>query len=436
MVQTKDKRLVCSSDKRDKIKATRLATALRRQNQVMKVYEGKIVWKRLNSKQKDELELMFVEGKRFYNHVLELHQSGIALKDINTTGIKSVNHLTKDGKHMTTELRVLNAQQKQGILSRMISNERTICTLVKRGLQKHGNLTFKSELNSIPLKQYGVTYRFVSARKVKVGGISGSLLIRFGDQLQEVDEMANANLVKRADGYYLLVTTFTDKNKFKKQKTNKKEIGLDFGIKTSITTSEGEKIDVSVGEGEQLKKLQRELFRRHKGSKNRMKTIRRIQREYQKLSYLKKDKACKIVSKLKPYKTISMQDEQIAGWHRGLFGRNVQHSCLGTLKARLKALPQTVVLDRWIPTTKFCPKCGQKHDMPLSEREYSCSCGYHEDRDIHSAKNMLEIMHLVFDKLKLPTEHREVTLTEFKTAIGSLPASDKSERGSEKMPRL
>ena len=55
------------------------------------------------------------------------------------------------------------------------------------------------------------------------------------------------------------------------------------------------------------------------------------------------------------------------------------------IKAKLKALPQTVILDKWIPTTKLCPKCGRKHNVNLNERTYVCECEYHEDRDIHSA---------------------------------------------------
>ena len=56
--------------------------------------------------------------------------------------------------------------------------------------------------------------------------------------------------------------------------------------------------------------------------------------------------------------------------------------------------------------------------MSLDKREYVCECGYHEDRDVHSAKNMLEIKNLVFKKQNfVPTEHREITLTEFTAAI-------------------
>ena len=181
----------------------------------------------------------------------------------------------------------------------MISNERTISTLFKKGLQKHGSLQFKSYFNCIPLKQHGVTYRFKSCNKVKIQGISGYMLMRTGGQLEAVDEFANANLVKKPDGYYLKVTCFINKESFKEKPKNGREIGLDFGIKTNITTSEGEKLDVSVEENDRLKRLQRELERRAKGSNNRHKTVRLIQREYQKLSNRKEDKANKIIGWLK-----------------------------------------------------------------------------------------------------------------------------------------
>ena len=182
--------------------------------------------------------------------------------------------------------------------------------------------------------------------------------MRTGNQLQIADELANANLVKRADGYFLKVTAYISKKNFKDGvKRNGKEIGLDFGIKTSLTTSEGEKLDIAVEESERLKRLQREMFRRVKGSSNRHKTIKLIQKEYQILSNKKRDRANTIVSKLKKYETIMIQDEHVANWHKGWFWKQVQHSCLGLVKAKLKALPQTIILDKWIPTTKWCPKC-------------------------------------------------------------------------------
>lgn len=111
-------------------------------------------------------------------------------------------------------------------------------------------------------------------------GISGQVLLRGVDQWSEDVEFANANLVRRADGLFLKITTYIDKNKAKKTERNNKDIGIDFGVHTQMTTSEGEKIDVQIGESERLKRQQRELFRRVKGSSNRRQTIKKIRKSY------------------------------------------------------------------------------------------------------------------------------------------------------------
>ena len=420
-----DNRLKCSDDKKLAIYNSLQSTKEKRKSQSVKCYELKIVKSKLNSKQLEELERMFVEGKWFYNHVLNLHQNGQKLNSINTTNIKSVDHYDKDKNLVSTILQVLNSQQKQGILTRMQSNQKTIIKLVKSGKQTHGSLQFKSELNSIPLKQYGFTHKFKSMNKVKIAGIHGSILVKGTRQLENIDEYANAVLLKKPDGYYLKLTCYINNENLNSIETNGKEIGLDFGIKTNITTSEGEKIDVSVEESERLKMLQKKLQRQKKGSNNRYNTIQKLRREYQYLSNVKEDKANKIVHELKQYSTIVIQDEQLKKWHQKEVDENgkdknkvmrkiVQHSCMGLIKSKLINLPQTVVIDKYIPTTKWCPRCHKLNELSLNDRTYKCECGYQEDRDVHSAMNMLNIKNLVFSKLNLvPTEHREVKREEF-----------------------
>ena len=95
MKETNNK-YVCSDKKKSKIRETKRLTSLRRQNQVVKVFECKIVEKRLNSKQREDLERLFLEGKWFYNHVLNMKKNGVHLRDINTTHIKSIRKLDKD----------------------------------------------------------------------------------------------------------------------------------------------------------------------------------------------------------------------------------------------------------------------------------------------------------------------------------------------------
>ena len=84
-------------------------------------------------------------------------------------------------------------------------------------------------------------------------------------------EFANAKLLNLPDGYYLAVTTF--QNKGGEERSYKPEIGIDMGIKTSVTTSDGRKYHVLIEESERLKKCQRLIARRKKGSHNRYKAV-------------------------------------------------------------------------------------------------------------------------------------------------------------------
>ena len=105
---------------------------------------------------------------------------------------------------------------------------------------------------------------------------------------------------------------------------------------------------------------------------------------------LKKVNASKSARDSFEHERVYMQDENLSGWQKGLFGRTVQHSVLGLVKAKLMRSERVVVLSKSAPTTKYCPHCGKlKQDITLADRVYSCSCGYSEDRDIHAARNMI-----------------------------------------------
>ena len=121
----------------------------------------------------------------------------------------------------------------------------------------------------------------------------------------------------------MAVTTYQNKGGEQKYKPG---IGIDTGIKTSVTTSDGRKFHVLIEESERIKKCQRLIAWRKKGSSNRYKAVKKLRRAYQKLISRKRDAANKIVH-------IYMQDENLKGWHKGLFGRTVQHSVLGLLSS-------------------------------------------------------------------------------------------------------
>ena len=97
---------------------------------------------------------------------------------------------------------------------------------------------------------------------------------------------------------------------------------------------------------------------------------------------------------------------------------------MGLIKSKLIKLDNVIVLDKFIPTTKWCPYCHKMNELNLNDRTYRCECGYSQDRDIHAAQNMLAIKHLVEKNLKVdsnnlivPTEHRGDVLKHIKRGM-------------------
>ena len=372
--------------KNERIRDAGKATKLRRKEQICRVWRVKIDFSHLNSHQQTALKMLFVEGKWLHNDIITF------LKDheINAYDykIQTVHNLDKDKQPVTHELEYISSQMKQAVIQNVKDSMKALKAAKNKG-RAVGALKYKSDYVSINLQQYGITYKFYSAGYIKIQNL-GKIRIRGAGQFFNIPniEYANAKLLKLPDGYYIAVTTY--QTKVGKQQDYKSPIGIDMGIKTSITLSDGMKYKILIEEPERLKRLQRMVMRRVKGSSNRYKARKLLEREYQKLTNKKRDAANKIVHELLQHEQIYMQDENLSGWHKGLFGRTVQHSILGLVKSKLMKCERVIVLPKSAPTTKYCPKCGKlKKDIRLSDRVYECECGYHEDRDIHAARNMI-----------------------------------------------
>lgn len=401
-------------EKNLRIKQTLIKTKEKRLSQRCVVYKIKVNEDALSKKQKEELKMLFVEGKWFYNHELRLLKDG-TFKDIDPLGIEHVIHLDKDKNELTSSLQFLTSSYKQSINKQIMSSLKTIKTLKKNKKIKHGELHFISDCKSLDLKQYGNTHKFKSPHKMKIQGISKYIKVCGTKQFwsKEGLEFANAKLLNTANGYYIALTCYLPKESTKKiSKQGKGAIALDFGCQTTLTSSDGQKMNCVVEETGQLKQLQAKLAKQQKGSNNYNKTLKKIRAQYEHIANKKNDISNKIVHKLKQYEHIVIQDEQIHNWHKNGHGKAVQHSVLGRLKAKLKRLSQTIVLDRFIPTTQLCTSCGKKNQMPQHQRTYKCSCGVKEDRDIHAAKTMLWIYENLVGR-----DAAEFTLEEFEASM-------------------
>lgn len=376
-------------EKNKRIKETYRATHERHKAMMCKVLYFKAQENKLSHNQKEQISRVFVEAKWFKNSLINhLHENN-TLEGFDSKK-KTVIHRDKDGNDIESELKVLGSQCKLSIKDSIRSNLKTLRTQKKNG-RKVGRINFVKEVNSIDFLQPNISYKIDFERsRIKLQGIKGYLKINGLDQLEKYPEyeLANLKMVRKPDGIYFALTTFIPKESVSR---NGKTIGIDFGIRNHLTTSEGKTYNVMVQESDRLKKLQRKLSRQQKRSKRYNKTLGLIRIEYQKLTNKKNDTANKIVAELLENEIVVMQDENISTWKKTYsFGKTIQHSVLGRVKSSLMNHPNVVILNRFIPTTQFCPICGNLTKLNLKDRTYRCSCCDHEeDRDIHAAKNMI-----------------------------------------------
>lgn len=380
-------------DTKAKIRASMSATKARRQAQVCRVFELKVSIRHNPKSVFEKLSSCFKEAKWVINDMLSLSagNSGNSTFDYKYTEHKEVVHYDKDKNTVTSPI-TLPAVLHRGTVEQKKMDIVNLAKAKSHG-RKVGALKFKRQVDCIPIIT-GYT-RIIDGCRITVPGFK-KIRVNGLNQLHQFEqfEIADAKLVRKASGYYVKISIMLPKSS---RKPTNREVGLDFGIKDSITTSNGDKYNCKVQESERLKYLSRMLNRHktEKGSKRRWRCKCQLSREYERLANRRKDIANKIYNRLvTDYDVIYFQDEQIKNWQKGLFGKSVQSSCLGSLKQRLVALEargRSFKISKWEPTTKLCPMCGCINHPTLADRIYKCNCGYTMDRDTHSARVVLMI---------------------------------------------
>lgn len=365
-----------------------LKTRLRRKSQTCKVYKVKIDNSHLSKKSLAHIDRLFLEAKWFYNYCLS-HEN---INDSDTT-VKSVPVKVID-KFEDRKFTVLMSHMKQGIKKRIFTSLKALSTKKKNGY-KVGRLKFKSRFNSISLSEYQADFDiYFDKNRMRLSGLEQKLRVKGLRQIPQQAEIANAILVRKADGLYFHVTTFV-----KKQERNvpDKSIGIDFGCQTQLTLSNGIKIEFQVPISNRLRRLDRKInkrvdinYNKRPDSKNKQKDLAKRRKEYQKLANKKKDIKNKVVNTITTcFKYVCFQDESIHAWQTNNHGKKIQNSGIGGIIVDLKHKSHTPLeVDKFFSSTQLCPRCKGKKKLDQSIRIYECKCGYQEDRDIHAAKNI------------------------------------------------
>lgn len=150
---------------------------------------------------------------------------------------------------------------------------------------------------------------------------------------------------------------------------------------------------------QKIKKVQRELSRKPKGSSNWEKNRIRLARLYEKAVNQKKDFLEKLSTKIvSENDVICIEDLNVSGMVKN---HNLARSILDVSWYEFVTMlmhkaewygKKVIKIDRFYPSSQVCSTCGHKNPVikDLSIREWDCPvCRTHHDRDINASINIL-----------------------------------------------
>ena len=177
-------------------------------------------------------------------------------------------------------------------------------------------------------------------------------------------------------------------------------VGIDLGIKTLATLSDGTVIEnprpLKKTE-RKLKRAQKALSRKTMGSNRRAKARAKVARIHARVANQRQDAIHKATTWLAgTYSEICIEDLHVAGMvknHR--LAKAVSDASFAEFRRQLEYKTARTgtrlhIVDRWYPSSKTCSRCGRvKAKLSLSERVYRCDgCGLSMDRDLNAAINI------------------------------------------------
>lgn len=204
----------------------------------------------------------------------------------------------------------------------------------------------------------------------------------------------------RLGEYYLYIVTDAVAKSLSHGKSRKgASVGMDFGLKTYLTLSDGTRVEnplfLKSGLNE-LRRKSRALSRCEKGSNHRKARRKDLERCYERIHNRREDWQWKTCHELcRRYDTICIEDLSLLGMTR-LWGRKVNDLAFGSFVQKLEHVAskygtKVVKVDRFYPSSKTCSVCQYVNEhLSLRDRHWVCpSCGASHDRDLNASVNIL-----------------------------------------------
>lgn len=184
---------------------------------------------------------------------------------------------------------------------------------------------------------------------------------------------------------------------------NRATIGVDVGIKSLAVVSDGRTFanpKSTARFARKLRRAQKQLSRRVKGSKNREKARRNVARIHYQLACVRSDAIHKATTAITQNPSvIAVESLNVSGMTRNRrLAKAVSDASMSEFLRQVKykaAWRGSVIVeaDKWMPSSKTCSCCGWRNDaLTLSDRTFVCgNCGMELDRDLNAARNLAKL---------------------------------------------
>ncbi|MFB7172154.1 RNA-guided endonuclease InsQ/TnpB family protein [Streptomyces sp. NPDC056254] len=178
------------------------------------------------------------------------------------------------------------------------------------------------------------------------------------------------------------------------------ETGIDLGLSAFAVLSNGQKIASPrfLRRAERkLKRLQKDLSRKAKGSKNRTKARVKVARQHARVADRRRDWHHKESTRIiRENQAVYVEDLAVSGLARTSLAKSVHDAgwsaFLGMLEYKAARHGRYLGrIGRFEPTSQVCSACGIKDGpKPLWVRAWTCKeCGTTHDRDVNASRNIL-----------------------------------------------
>jgi putative transposase len=304
---------------------------------------------------------------------------------------------------LNSQARQASADRAWAAISRFYEN----CRNKKPG--KKGYPRFQHDNRSVEYKQTGWRIESDGKHITFTDGCGIGRLRLVGNKKQEVStfpvkQIKRVRIVKRADGFYCQFAVQAAR-RIEHPPTNRTS-GIDVGLKSYYTDSDGKTVAnprYFRKAEKRLKRLHRQLSRKHKGSANRRRARKQVAKAYLKVSRQREDFARKAANALVTSSDfIAYEDLKIRNLVRNRrLSKSISDASWGKFLqwvnyyGTMHEIPVIAVPPQF--TTQDCSACGTRVKKSLSVRTHICpTCGMVLDRDENAARNILHAGLLIF----------------------------------------